>query len=134
MTDVEKIEVAIRLLDNGETYSVVSQMTGLSYKTLKRYLGMSRKGGIDAALESRGRNKYYQTAEKVGAVTDVLRGRGVSEVAMGLGASEYTVRRWVQQYQTGGIDALKDGRRLRKGSRIVSAEDYVLLTQILGKR
>ena len=128
MTDIAKKTQAIKLLVNGEKYSDIASRTGLSYKTLKRYHGIINKDGPDAVLSPS--RQYYQTAEKVRAAIDVINGRSVGDVARELGASDYTVRRWVERYRQGGIDALKDGRRLRKGRRTVSAEEYDLLSQV----
>ncbi len=128
MTDVDKRIQAIRLLNDGETYSSVSQITGFSYKTLKRYQSMQEKGGMEAVISQD--SKYYQPAEKVRAAMDVLNGRSVADVAKELGASDYTVRRWVDRYRKGGIEAMKDRRVLRRGCRMVSAQEYEILTKV----
>lgn len=134
MTDIAKKTQAIKLLVNGEKYSDITSRTGLSYKTLKRYHGILKKDGPEALFSPS--RQYYQTAEKVRAAIDVINGRFVSDVARELGASDYTVRRWVERYRQGGIDALKDGRRLRKGSRTVSAEEFELIanSKIINKQ
>lgn len=129
MTDIDKRIQAIRLLNDGETYRSVSRSTGLSYKTLKRYHSMLEKGGMEAVLSQD--SKYYQPAEKVRAAMDVLGGhRTVSDIAKDLGASDFTVRRWVERYRRGGSEALKDGRVLRRGCRLVSAQEYAILTKV----
>ena len=128
MTDLNKRIQAIQLLNDGATYRSVSQITGLSYKTLKRYQSMLEKGGMEAVLSQD--SKYYQPAEKVRAAMDVLDGRSVADVATELGASDYTVRRWVDRYRKGGIEAMKDRRVLRRGCRMVSAQEYEILTKV----
>jgi transposase-like protein len=84
-------------------------------------------GGMEAVISQD--NKYYQPAEKVRAAMDVLDGRSVADVAAELGASDYTVRRWVDRYRKGGIEAMKDRRVLRRGCRMVSAQEYDMLTK-----
>ena len=89
---------------------------------------MLEKGGIEAVLSPD--SKFYQPAEKVRAAMDVLNGRSVADVAAELGASDYTVRRWVDRYRIGGIEAMKDRRALRRGCRMVSAQEYEILTKV----
>ena len=122
MRDREHLAIALRMLGEGLSYSYITNKTGLSYKTLRRIESIQRLGGVQAVLSPR--NRYYQPAEKAKAAIDVLNGRAVAEVAAEFGATEHSVRRWVDRYRQGGADALKDGRVQKKGGRQVSADEY----------
>ncbi len=108
--DRTNISTALALLNSGKSYTEVTSVTGLSYKTLRRYLALHNKYG--EAFLSPG-NRYYQTAEKVRAAINVLNGDSVPRVAAELGATEHSVRRWAKLYSEGGQSALKDKRLKR---------------------
>lgn len=100
----------------------------IDVKTLKTYLSTYRRDGEKALIQPGYR--HYQTAEKQRAVLDVKAGKRYSCVAAELGASEYTVRRWVAAYNKLGLSALKDKRGLRRGCKTVSQQDYEMLSAL----
>ena len=115
MKDLNQISKAIHLMRKGATYAQAYRETGVSYKTIRRHMTLNDREGEEAHY--RPGNRYYQTAEKVKAVLDVTdRGRSIQEVAAELGATDGSVRDWLAQYSTGGINALRDKRRGRKNA------------------
>jgi len=129
MEDVSIIKQVAQLISEGRSYSYIFRVTGISPKTVKRYKALIEKEGEGAIL--RQGNRYYQTADKAGAVLAVLNnGESLSSVAARIGATESSIREWCKKYETGGIEALKDRRRLRRGYKTISQEDYEMLAAL----
>lgn len=120
MTTKETKMKAIQMLQQGHSYSSIYRATGITEKSVKRYSTLVEKYGESSLDQSS--NRYYQPAQKVGAVLAVKRGSSVADAAAELGATEHSVRQWIRIYDEAGAEGLKDRRiKSAKTSNVIIA-------------